>query len=118
MKTTKVLIIFSAVLIFFSSNLFAASAGETISSGIGRGIVNMITSPAELPHHFIYDVEDQGAVGLLTGFGKGIFFTVDRLFAGLGDFVTLGFAEENSDLYENMMLKPFIWDEDWLPSKK
>ena len=113
MKTKKTLLVFSIILFVTTSNLFANSAGDTIASGLGRGMVNIVTAPAELPHHLIYDIDSKGAVGVLTGFGKGLVFTFSRIMAGLGDVLTLGFVQENQDLYGSLQMKPYVWEEVW-----
>ncbi len=113
MKTKKLLLIFSIILFAVASNLFANSAGDTIASGLGRGALNIVTSPAELPHYLIYDIDSKGTVGILTGFGKGMVFTFSRIMAGLGDVLTLGFVQESQDLYGSLQMKPYVWEEVW-----
>ncbi|GEM_PF-3581172 len=120
MKISKILLVASAAFIFVSLNLNAESksVGETMGSGIGRGFLNILTSPAELPHHFVYDIEDKGAVGIITGFGKGMIYTFGRMFTGMCDMLTLGFVEENDGLYSSLQMKPYVWEEDWIPRKE
>jgi len=117
MKTKKTLLVFSIILFVTTSNLFADSAGDTIASGLGRGALNIVTSPAELPHHLIYDIDNKGAVGVLTGFGKGLVFTFSRIIAGFGDALTLGFVQKKQDLYGSLQMKTYVWDEDWKAPK-
>ncbi len=113
MKTKKLLLAFTIIILVATSNLFANSAGDTIASGLGRGSLNIVTSPVEFPHHLIYEIDSKGGIGILTGFGKGLVFTFSRIMAGLGDVLTLGFVQESQDLYGSLQMKPYVWEEVW-----
>ena len=113
MKQKNILVILSIILFVTASPIFAKPAGDIIAGGVGRGTLNIITSPAELPHHLIYDIDNKGSIGILTGFGKGLVFTFGRMLTGLGDFLSLGFAQENENLYESLNMKTYVWEEAW-----
>ena len=113
MKTKKILLVISIILFVTTSNLFANSVGDTIASGLGRGSLNIVTSPAELPHHLIYEIDSKGSVGILTGFGKGLVFSFSRVMAGLGDVLSLGFVQKSQDLYGSLQMEPYVWEEVW-----
>lgn len=50
---------------------------------IGRGVENILTSPADIPCTMKTEISDQGGVGALTGLGKGMLFMVRRMFVGV-----------------------------------
>ena len=113
MKTKKLLLAFTIIILVATSKLFANSAGDTIANGLGRGSLNIVTSPVELPHHLVYEIDSKGGIGILTGFGKGLVFTFSRIMAGLGDVLTLGYVQESQDLYGSLYMKPYVWEETW-----
>lgn len=55
---------------------------------LGRGLVNVVTSPAEIPCTMTQDTKEQGASGLATGFGKGTFFMLRRILIGVSEIGT------------------------------
>jgi hypothetical protein len=94
------------------------SVGETIAQGVGRGMVNIVTSPAEFGHHITYDTAKMNVLGVLTGFGKGAVFMLGRCFAGLADVMTVGYIPDEYSLYKSMYMEEYVWEEDWLPPKE
>ena len=96
----------------------AESVGETIATGLGRGLVNIVTSPAELGHHIVYDTADINVPGVLTGTGKGLVFMLGRCVAGLGDVLTLGYIPPQYNLYKSFYMQEYVWEEQWLPPRK
>ena len=55
----------------------------------GRGLVNILSSPAEIPCTIASDIKDKGAAGFFTGFGKGTVFMLRRILVGATEFGTL-----------------------------
>ena len=114
MKMIK-LTIASVLLTVALTSVAYADASQTVATGLGRGLVNMVTCPGEIAHHVVYDTADMNAPGILTGLGKGIVFTMGRFIAGLADFMSLGFIPEEHSIYKGMYLEPYVWEEKWLP---
>ena len=89
-------------LIVFSLLLFGAGAGPLIyaSDGttgdymvdigtkFGRGLENILTSPAEIPCMMAEDIHASGAQGSVTGFGKGILFMCRRILVGVTEIAS------------------------------
>ena len=93
-KITAVFFIFAALL---TSAYPVAWAGEETSgdymAGIGtkfgRGLFNIVSSPAEIPCTMTSDIKTQGAAaGTFTGFGKGIVFMLRRILIGVDEVAT------------------------------
>ncbi|MBI3313109.1 MAG: exosortase system-associated protein, TIGR04073 family [Candidatus Omnitrophica bacterium] len=59
-----------------------------IGTKFGRGLVNVITSPAEIPCRMGDDMEVKGAAGFFTGFGKGIYYMLRRILNGVTEIGT------------------------------
>ncbi len=86
------------IIISFSLSLFVspASAGEgtfgdymgEIGTKFGRGLVNVITSPAEIPCTIGNEMEVKGGAGFFPGFGKGIMFMLRRILVGVTEVGT------------------------------
>lgn len=53
-----------------------------IGTKFGRGLVNVVTSPAEIPCTMKVDMDASGATGFFTGFGKGTAFMLRRILVG------------------------------------
>ncbi len=67
------------------------TAGDYVAGmgkNIGRGLINVVSSPAEIPCTMRDDVRDQGGVGYATGFGKGLLFFVRRAVIGVCEIGT------------------------------
>ena len=57
---------------------------------IVRGFENILTSPADIPCTMKTDINEQGGMGAVTGFGKGTLFMLRRILVGVcevGTFV-------------------------------
>lgn len=75
---------------------FNAAAGEATvgdygydaSRQFGRGLVNIVSSLAEIPCTMTSDIKEKGGVGAATGFGTGLWYTVRRLLVGTSEVVT------------------------------
>ena len=71
-----------------------ASEGTTgdymgeIGTKFGRGLWNVITSPAEIPCTMNTEMKDRGGVGFFTGFGKGTLFMLRRILVGVTEVGT------------------------------
>lgn len=93
----------------------ADNAGQTIAVGLGRGLVNVVTSVIELPRNVVYDTTDYGFLGFFSGLGKGIAYTGGRIGCGLSDILTLGFLSYPNSLYNAFGMQYYAWDEPWQP---
>lgn len=61
-----------------------------VSQKFGRGLLNVLSSPLEIPCAIRDDVQEKGAAGVGTGFFKGIAFFLRRVLVGateVGTFV-------------------------------
>ena len=93
------------------------TVGQKIANGVGRGMVNVVTSPGEFGHHISYDTASMNVLGVFTGFGKGAVYMLGRIFAGMADVITLGYIPEENSLYKSMHMQEYVWEEKWLPPK-
>ncbi len=59
-----------------------------IGTKFGRGLWNVISSPAEIPCTMVEDTKNQGSEGVFTGFGKGIVFMLRRILVGVTEVGT------------------------------
>ncbi len=59
-----------------------------ISQKLGHGVLNLISSPLEIPCAIRDDVSDRGAAGIGTGFFKGIAFFLRRVLVGVTEIGT------------------------------
>lgn len=75
-------------------SVFASGEGTAgdyfygMGAQLGRGLVNVVSSPAEIPCTMTQDTKEQGASGLATGFGKGTFFMLRRILIGVSEIGT------------------------------
>ncbi len=115
MKNSMLFASVSLFLLFSTLGYAADNVGQTIATGVGRGLVNIVTSPAEIGHHIVYDTAKINVPGVLTGLGKGLVFMLGRTVAGFSDFITLGFIPPEYSLYKSMYMQEYVWDEQWLP---
>ena len=88
--------------VFFITSLLLTSAypvlaGEgtsgdymaEIGTKFGRGLFNVISSPAEIPCTMTSDIKSEGAAaGTFTGLGKGLAFMVRRILVGVTEVGT------------------------------
>lgn len=85
------LMVLSAVLI--PSAKADGTAGDYfygMGTQIVRGFENILTSPADIPCTMKREIDDQGGMGSVTGFGKGTLFMLRRMLVGvceIGTFV-------------------------------
>jgi putative exosortase-associated protein (TIGR04073 family) len=54
-----------------------------VGTKFGRGLENVVTSPAEIPCTIHADMKNQGGTGFFSGFGKGTLFMLRRMFVGV-----------------------------------
>jgi putative exosortase-associated protein (TIGR04073 family) len=93
----------TSVLILFFCTAGVASAEETagdyftgMSQNLGRGLLNLVTSPADIPCTMVQDTQDAGPAGLATGFGKGIAFMLRRILVGAAEIGTFVLPSERT----------------------
>lgn len=67
-----------------------------MGANLGRGVLNIVTSPADIPCTMTQDAKDQGASGLATGFGKGLLFMMRRIVVGVAEIGTFIMPEERT----------------------
>ena len=75
---------------------FPAMAGEeTVGDSakgmgvkFGRGLWNIVSSPAEIPCTIASDMSGNRATGFFTGFGKGTVFMLRRILVGVDEVAT------------------------------
>lgn len=79
------------------TSAYPVSAGEgtsgdymaEIGTKFGRGLFNVISSPAEIPCTMTSDIKSEGAAaGTFTGLGKGLAFMVRRILVGVTEVGT------------------------------
>ncbi len=59
-----------------------------IGTKLGRGVTNVLTSPAEIPCTMAVDMEGQPVEGFFTGLGKGTLFMLRRILVGVTEIGT------------------------------
>ena len=55
---------------------------------IGRGLENVVTSPAEIPCGMTDGIREAGAAGSLSGLGKGLWLMCRRILVGVTEIGT------------------------------
>lgn len=87
----------------------SAYAEENAGSKLGRGIVNDLTFPLEVPKQiYLTSKEDHLLSGLTFGLVKGICHGILRLASGAYDTVTFLIPR-----YEKVLMEPKFVSEDW-----
>jgi putative exosortase-associated protein (TIGR04073 family) len=66
----------------------AADYGVGVSTKFGRGLVNVLSSPLEIPCTIRDEVSERGAVGVATGLGLGIAYFARRVLVGVTEVGT------------------------------
>ncbi len=101
MKRTNVFILALFLLsIYFYLPSAKAGEGTTgdyfsgMGTQIGRGLLNVISSPAEIPCTMKKDMADKPLEGAFTGFGKGIAFMLRRILIGVSEVGTFVMPSE------------------------
>jgi putative exosortase-associated protein (TIGR04073 family) len=87
-------ICFAAAMIFSTLALPKAFAegtagdyGAGMGTKFGRGLWNVVSSPAEIPCTMNQDMRTMNpAAGFFTGFGKGTVFMLRRMLVGVSEF--------------------------------
>jgi putative exosortase-associated protein (TIGR04073 family) len=81
-----------------------------ISSKFGRGLTNIITSPAEIPCNVANEMDDMGPYkGFFPGLGLGVFKMGRRMFDGvldIGTFIIPSNTEEMPYVCQGRKEKP------------
>ena len=81
---------------------------------MGRGLVNVVTCWLEIPRCFIYHNSQVPVMGAVVGVCEGVGFTAVRAFAGVADFISLGFMTDS--IYEGTHeFKEWVWESRWVP---
>ncbi len=93
--------------LIFSMSASGAFAGEgtmgdyfsDMGKQTGRGLLNVVTSPAEIPCTMADDIKADGAgTGTFTGLGKGLAFMVRRIVIGVCEIGTFMIPRSEASL--------------------
>ena len=86
----KEIVTFFLLFVLLAAPAYAASAdyGVGVSQKFGRGFLNVVSSPLEIPCTLRDEVSAQGGGGVATGFFKGIAFFVRRVLVGITEVGT------------------------------
>lgn len=93
----KIISAFFIVSVFLTSAYPALWAGEgttgdymaEIGTKFGRGLFNVVSSPAEIPCTMTDEIKSEGAaLGTFTGLGKGLGYMVRRILVGVTEVGT------------------------------
>jgi len=82
----------------------------TMSSNMGRGVVNMLTFWLEVPRNLWLDSTRNPYFGWFSGTMDGAFLGTARAFGGVTDFVTFGLT--GPSIYSDVFPE-YIWDAKW-----
>ena len=102
MRPSKSFRIFVVILAMLAVTAPAGFAGESTAgdyfSGmgkqLGRGVWNVVSSPAEIPCTMNHDIKESGGAGAATGFGKGLAFFLRRAVVGVSELLTFVMPSE------------------------
>ncbi len=81
-------IIFSALPAAFADGETSGDYLTSIGTKAGRGLVNIVTSPMEIPCGIGADMSKRPAVGFFTGVGKGTLLMLRRILVGVTEVGT------------------------------
>ena len=96
----------------------ACSAGSSTAYlgnpmyGMSRAVVNIASSPLEVPHAILQDVNHYSVIGLGTGPVKGSVYGVSRFLAGTADLLTIGILSDEYAPYHAFCLEPAFLQRD------
>ena len=83
----KILMLVLALVVFLAPFALAEETVGDYMYGIGtkfgRGLENVVTSPAEIPCTIHADMKDQGGSGFFPGLGMGTVYMLRRMFIGV-----------------------------------
>lgn len=113
MKSRKIVLLAMSLSLCFGARLLAENPGSVMAEGFTRGMVNMVTCPAEIPRYICVDTTESGALGVGTGLFKGIFSMPIRAFFGALDVISLGSIPAGSSQWTAYGMEPYVWDERW-----
>ena len=88
------LLAFAAVIFTAPLALMASGEGNSgdylvdVSTKFGRGLKNVVTSPAEIPCTMADDMGEHKVEGVFTGLGKGTVFMLRRILVGVSEVAT------------------------------
>lgn len=75
-------------LAFASDEETAGDYAKGMITKFGRGLVNVVSSPFEIPCSIREEMFDRGAAGFFTGFGKGTVLMLRRILVGVTEVGT------------------------------
>lgn len=115
MKKMCLILLCVTLIVPFTAQAQQSDVGQTMATGLGRGIINFFTGIVELPRAVTYDTIDYGFIGFFSGLGKGLAFTGGRMLCGVSDVVTLGFLPYENSMYNAFNMTHYVWEEPWRP---
>ncbi len=110
--------ILAAVMVLFTATSFAADEGYLygrIATKVKRGVVNVISSPLEIPKEIKAHWDEGGTdpikktAYVFGGVVKGLVNTVGRVGSGLWDIFTLNLDIPGNN--EPLMKPDYVWDD-------
>ena len=87
-KSTAVLILLFSLMTPLGHAESGMDYTVEISQKFGRGALNLLSSPLEIPCTIGSEVKDRGAAGSVTGFLRGIVFMARRIIVGSTEMMT------------------------------
>jgi|GEM_PF-2296644 len=91
----------------------AENPGAQMATGFTRGVVNVVTSPLEIPRYISIDSSQNPYLGPCTGFGKGVFSFPIRAIFGCFDIASLGSIPDEQLPYTAFGMEPYVWEDTW-----
>ncbi|MCR4338186.1 MAG: exosortase system-associated protein, TIGR04073 family [Candidatus Omnitrophica bacterium] len=96
-----------ATVLFFAQ---ASQAADNAFEKLGRGAVNIVTCPLEVPKQVLHECkENNPAFAFFPGIIKGAGFAFVRGVSGLWDVVSFPFQQP--DNYEPLMKPEMVWED-------
>lgn len=92
-------LVLSLFVFSLAPNIHADSSGDVASgmaTKLGRGLYNVVSSPAEIACTMNDDIKSSGGLGVATGFGKGIAFMLRRILVGVTEVGTFVIPAEKT----------------------
>ena len=94
MSRKKMIFVFFVLVLFNFSGIGYAGEETTgdymreIGTKFGRGLWNVVSSPAEIPCTMNSEISERSATGVATGLGKGLAFMLRRILVGVTEVGT------------------------------
>jgi len=112
LRVTLIVLMAVLALALCAQDSYGAEYKETTAFGkLGRGLVNVVTSPVEIPRNMYVESQYENVFyGMTVGLGKGLMRTVMRMGAGVVE--TLTFPFNFPDEFKDPIVEPeYAWQE-------